>query len=212
MGNEKKPFRKHQVTRTCVRVFSNYQSYKAYLASDFSCRCGYCDMPDYLTDVPFEIDHFIPRSIFSGKNDELLTKYSNLVYCCPRCNKSKSDQFDGNDLSDNPRFYDPGSVDVNKHFFRDKAGRICSDDTKGRLEIVYLSLYDPYYSLMFVLDNINELLSEAKAQLFVEVDQKRITFLTETIRRLSALFLNYKSVLRAMNKGRKASSFVLRLQ
>ncbi len=55
---------------------------RAYLLEKFQHRCAYCQV----TDVPFEIDHQVPRSR-GGSN-----RASNLVLSCHPCNEAKGNQ------------------------------------------------------------------------------------------------------------------------
>ncbi len=55
---------------------------RAYLLVKYEYRCAYCQV----TDVPFEIDHQVPRSR-GGSN-----RASNLVLCCHDCNVAKADR------------------------------------------------------------------------------------------------------------------------
>ncbi len=55
---------------------------RAYLLEKFQHRCAYCQV----TDVPFEIDHQVPRSR-GGSN-----RASNLVLACHDCNEAKGNQ------------------------------------------------------------------------------------------------------------------------
>ncbi len=55
---------------------------RAYLLEKFQHRCTYCQM----TDVPFEIDHQVPRSRGGSK------RASNLVLSCHDCNVAKGNQ------------------------------------------------------------------------------------------------------------------------
>lgn len=115
-------FRQHQIRRSCDCEFQDYHSYLPYLKNDFSCRCNYCNIhEETLGTASFQIDHFIPQKSFKGKQDQLLTQYNNLVLACPKCNRAKSDQFQG-DVSkskiENALFYNPDYTDYNDIFYR----------------------------------------------------------------------------------------------
>ena len=53
-------FRYNSPARTCVKIYTNYRSFKQYLAADFNSRCGYTDCPDFWFGGKnnFHIDHF----------------------------------------------------------------------------------------------------------------------------------------------------------
>jgi hypothetical protein len=107
--------------------------------------------------VPFEIDHFIPKHSFKGKNDALMTKYENLMYSCKKCNRAKWNQFKGDVFSSdcsNELFYDPTKVDYNTVFYRDEYGAISSDDPKGRDMISRLRLYRTLHILAWLCEEL----------------------------------------------------------
>jgi 5-methylcytosine-specific restriction endonuclease McrA len=51
---------------------------------NFSNRCAYCQTPEELTAVTFEIEHIIPR-VAGGD-----TTAENLCLACPTCNRHKA--------------------------------------------------------------------------------------------------------------------------
>ena len=122
-----KPFRNFIPNRTCTKKYSNYTSYKPHLRSDFGRRCGYCNDTDALCGGVrgFHIDHFRPQAPFSHLKNE----YSNLVYACPYCNGSKSNDWPSGDeniavLSDGSGYLDPCNIDFDQHFERYDHGHI----------------------------------------------------------------------------------------
>ena len=60
--------------------------------SHFAGRCAYCQTPEELTVVIFEIEHIIPRSA-DGQ-----TTFHNLCLACPTCNRYKSNRQTAPDL------------------------------------------------------------------------------------------------------------------
>jgi hypothetical protein len=54
-------------------------------------RCEYCRAPEAIFNLPFEVEHIVPRSK-SGRDDE-----SNWALACRSCNLYKSDQLEGLD-------------------------------------------------------------------------------------------------------------------
>lgn len=155
-------FRQHTIQRTCEKTYKIVQSYKPHLQRDFSQRCCYCNLwYDTLGIIPFEIDHFIPKSEFEGKRDDLDTLYRNLMLACPKCNRAKSNQFMG-DINapqiENELFYNPDTVDYNQIFYRDELGRIASDDPKGQDMINRLKLYRMIHSYAWVLERLGRLI------------------------------------------------------
>jgi hypothetical protein len=71
--------------------YTNYRSYKPWLRDEHLYRCVYClGREQWSQDGAggFGADHFEPKS--SAPHRE--TEYTNLCYCCSRCNSRKSDQ------------------------------------------------------------------------------------------------------------------------
>ena len=150
-------FKEHTIQRTCKIKYTNYTNYKAYLRKDFSNRCAYCNLHDEAITTPFEIDHYIPKTAFESSRPELKTDYDNLVYSCKKCNRAKSNKFEG-DINqtplDNNLFYNPSVVDYNTIFFRDEYGFISSADTKGKNMIKLLRLHRPIHNLAWFCERL----------------------------------------------------------
>lgn len=148
-----------KIIRTSQKSFRDYSSFESDLRNDFHNRCGYCGSSHDVIQT-FEIDHFIPRAQFEGRDDSLANKYSNLVYCCRKCNRTKSDKHEeGQDKNkiENVLFYDPGSINYNDIFYRDRYGFIKSDDEKGKKTIANLKLYNPIYGIAWLIEEIGAL-------------------------------------------------------
>ena len=143
---------------------SDYHDYITELETDFHRRCAYCDLSKESITTPFEIDHFIPRSVLVeiDRND-LVNDYKNLVYSCKKCNRAKWNKcelsspnaFDIN-LTNNS-FFDPSQVDFNTIFFRDSIGNIKSSDAKGKKMIIEIGLTSPIHSLGWLIDQLSKL-------------------------------------------------------
>lgn len=162
-------FRNHQIKRTCNKEYKDYHSYLPYLLEDFSHHCCYCNISEKTLDISsFQIDHFIPQHAFKGVRDELLTQYNNLMLCCPKCNRTKSDLYDGDILSysvENDLFYNPDTVDYNSIFYRNELGGISSDDEKGKRIIQLLRLYRPLHNYAWVLEKLDAIITQLEAQI-----------------------------------------------
>ena len=162
-------FRSHTITRTCDKKYKDYHSYLPFLRNDFSNRCCYCNIhQDTLGTASFQIDHYIPKKHFEGKRDDLLTLYPNLILACPKCNRSKSDQFEGDLTSpilDNQLFYNPDIVDYNTKFYRNVLGGISSDDDKGKDMIKRLKLYRPIHNYAWVLEKLSSLIEQTNIKI-----------------------------------------------
>lgn len=147
-------FRDIPPSRKCTKTFSNYRSFKPFIAVDFNKKCGYTDCSDFWfggTNT-FHIDHFKPWK----KYPKLKTNYSNLVYCCSYVNILKSD--------DDGSYLDPCDVDYNAHFERDNNGNIIPKNTSSEAKYMYskLKLYLKRYQIIWKLDQL--LLSMKKLQ------------------------------------------------
>lgn len=171
-------FKKHTIVRKCNKKYSDYHRYKEYLKKDFQDRCAYCNMHDrWVMPLPFQIDHFIPRSEFekAGRKD-LENDYRNLMYSCPVCNRLKSDAFEG-EIPDheikNPLFYNPVEVDYNTVFTRDESGRTQSSDQMGRDMIKRLQLYRPTKQMAWFLDELNQVYDDIEKRMESESDDEK---------------------------------------
>lgn len=71
--------------------YLNYDSYKEWLRDEFEFRCVYCLRRERWAFVDeeavFGVDHIFAKSIKEYKHLEC--EYTNLVYCCNRCNAVK---------------------------------------------------------------------------------------------------------------------------
>lgn len=162
-------FRNHQIRRTCNKKYEDYHSYLPFLLEDFSRHCCYCNVSEKTLDVAsFQIDHFIPQHTFRGKRDELLTQYDNLMLSCPKCNRAKSDLYEGDISSpsiENNLFYNPNVVDYNSIFYRNELGGISSDDEKGKEMIKRLKLYRPLHNYAWVLERLDKIIVQLQYQI-----------------------------------------------
>lgn len=164
----KRKFREFLIERTCDKEYKQYQSYKAHLQKDFSCRCAYCNLLDSSVTTPFEVDHFIPRKTFQDVWPECDVLYDNLMYACKKCNQAKSSQYQG-DITQrkisNEFFYNPVDIDYGTIFYRNDAGGIDSDDELGLQMIEKLKLYRPIHNLAWICEMLNTTLDKLNAKL-----------------------------------------------
>lgn len=99
-------------------------------------KCMYCE--SQVSHVYFgDVEHIRPKA--QGKHPELMFEWSNLGYCCARCNNSKSDEFD-----DACPLIDPYSENPGEHLLafgpllRPKRG-----SERGALTIITVDLNRP---------------------------------------------------------------------
>lgn len=170
-------FRTHQICRNCSKKYKDYHDYKPYLLEDFAHRCCYCNLhEDTIGVILFQIDHFIPRKEFEGKRDELKIRYDNLMLACPKCNRAKSDQYEGDIYAseiENRLFYNPDQVDYNLIFYRDELGGIASDDPKGQAMIDRLKLYRPIHNYAWILEKYDSLIKRLDKLIESATGQKK---------------------------------------
>ncbi|WP_302631371.1 HNH endonuclease [uncultured Clostridium sp.] len=110
--------------RDGVKARSTHTGFKKILQEDFKYICGYCGKDSKLFKEDYQIDHFIPKSIYpEGKGD-----YYNLVYSCRKCNRNKWDKWPTGNVSKshdgNVGFVDPVLPEYDKHLKRDINGKI----------------------------------------------------------------------------------------
>lgn len=165
-------FRNTPPKRNCTKVYTDYRSYKPFLAEDFNHRCGYTDCSDHWFGgvSNFHIDHFKPWK----KYPHLKSVYSNLVYCCSFVNILKSD--------DEGMYLDPCNVDYNSYFERDTQGKIIPKNTSNEAQYMYskLKLYLIRYQIIWKLDQ----LSSSMKQLQVAINEPKNSFIKQDLKNL----------------------------
>ncbi len=92
-----------------------------------------------------EVDHFRPKG--RPESAHLRLAWTNLYYCCRRCNHHKSSKWpNADELEQGLRFVDPCEEDPDEHFrlTRDKSGnedgKIASKTSSGRYSIAKIRL------------------------------------------------------------------------
>lgn len=152
-------FRGYIPKRSNPKEKPNYQDYKEILRTDFGNRCGYCnDRPIGL--APYEIDHFVPQKLPTGSKSSLPpNQYSNLVFACKSCNRSKSNKWPTNDEkihnSNNKGFIDPCDSEYDKHFARDNKGNIIHTTKLGEWIYYALKFHKPQHQVLWLLEQID---------------------------------------------------------
>lgn len=125
------------VKRTDVSAKCDYHAYREELRQDFWYSCAYCSTTEIESEAQsFEIDHYLPTS----KNPELTTEYSNLMWCCERCNSLKGGFYPGKDaLPGHCRFIKVDEEDPRDHL-EPKGVRVEPKTDTGKFNEVYLDL------------------------------------------------------------------------
>ncbi len=89
-------------------------------------RCGYCDTSEVDVGAELEVDHYHPRS--KGGSDN----FSNLVYCCPACNRFKGNYWNP---SSPRRVLHPHRDNHSEHFREGEDGLLIPLTETGRFHI-----------------------------------------------------------------------------
>lgn len=170
-------FQKHKIRRDCGKKYDDYHNYLPYLQRDFAHRCCYCNLhEDTIGTISFQIDHFIPQKHFGTTRRELRNQYNNLMLACPKCNRAKSDQYEGDITSleiENRLFYNPDKVDYNEIFYRNELGGISSDDPKGQDMINRLKLYRVMHNYAWILEKLDDLLERIDKQIVTATGERK---------------------------------------
>ena len=144
--------RRKRPRRTCDEKHANYRSYKEALNKDFNGRCGYCDITEHVIGKVFQIDHFAPKDKFG----DLETEYSNLVYACPSCNRSKWNDWPMTTHSpshDGSKGYvDPCNEEYDEHLERTGCGTIVGKTPVGVYMRHKLKLHALKHKYLWLLD------------------------------------------------------------
>jgi 5-methylcytosine-specific restriction endonuclease McrA len=106
----------------------NWSDHKVDLQTDFYFHCGYCGSYDGFRHTYYEVDHFVPKSLFEKNNIITYCQYDNLVYSCKFCNNKKHAKWPSNDETihnvNNEGFVDPCNADYDNHLKRTEKGSI----------------------------------------------------------------------------------------
>lgn len=106
----------------------NWSDHKPDLKIDFYEHCGYCGSFDGFRHTYFEVDHFVPKSLFEKTGIIDYCQYDNLVYSCKFCNNIKLSKWPSNDEKianvNNEGFVDPCEPEYDKHLYRTNKGSI----------------------------------------------------------------------------------------
>ncbi|HLK61158.1 MAG TPA: HNH endonuclease signature motif containing protein, partial [Chthonomonadaceae bacterium] len=106
----------------------------------FQGRCAYCQSPQALMNVTFEVDHIIPEK------EGGLTLQDNLAFSCPLCNGSKRAQTRGHDpvTGKEVPLYHPRRQNWSRHFcWAEDLYTIGGRTQSGRATVEALQLNNP---------------------------------------------------------------------
>lgn len=154
----------------------NWSEHKPDLKQDFHACCGYCGSYDGFRHTYFEVDHFVPKSLFEKSNRITYCQYDNLVYSCKFCNNNKSSKWPTKDETkhheNNEGFIDPCDPTYDDHLYRTKDGGIGWKTELGKWMAVKAFKFDERSSSIKVLWNLNrirQLINDLVDQLNLEV-------------------------------------------
>lgn len=153
--------------RRGITELKNYREAKENLIDDFSNLCGYCGKNGKIMHENFHIDHFVPRSLDAGREND----YYNLVLACPKCNLAKSNKWpteDKNRSNDGTvGFVDPATDEFDVHMERSIDGYVVGKTVLGKNMCRLLNLHirrtDLYWKISEILRQQTEM-----EKLFVE--------------------------------------------
>lgn len=108
-------------------------------------QCAYCQSPERLMGVSFEVDHIIPRNA-KGK-----TTAANLCLSCPTCNRHKASRISARDPISrrSVRLFHPNQDNWVEHFaWSDDGSQIIGLTPTGRATIEALHFNRPAMMLL----------------------------------------------------------------
>ncbi|MCT4237808.1 HNH endonuclease [Elizabethkingia anophelis] len=128
------PIRRANPTKNPIG--NNWSEHKPDLREDFHKHCAYCGSYDGYSHTWFEVDHFVPKSLFTKQKNIGLCQYDNLVYSCKFCNNIKLSKWPSNDetipILNNKGFANPCSTDYDTHLYRTNNGSIRGKTVVGK--------------------------------------------------------------------------------
>lgn len=140
---------------------NNWSEHKPDLREDFHKHCAYCGSYDGFSHTWFEVDHYVPKSLFTIKGNIELCQYDNLVYSCKFCNNVKLSKWPSKDetipIIDDMGFVNPCSVDYDTHLYRTASGSIRWQTDLGKWMVEIGFKFDERDYCVKLLWNLNQL-------------------------------------------------------
>ncbi|MBT3168233.1 MAG: HNH endonuclease [Candidatus Cloacimonetes bacterium] len=152
---------KRRSTPTKNPTGKRWSEHKPDLKEDFNSCCGYCGSFDGFRHTYFEVDHFIPKSLFEKNGNIEYCQYDNLIYSCKFCNNKKGKLWPSQD-ENVPIINDEGFIDVceaeyEKHLYRTSRGSIMWNTPLGKWMATKAFKFDERERSIIILWNLNEL-------------------------------------------------------
>jgi len=162
-----------------------WSEHKPDLREDFHKHCGYCGSFDGFSHTWFEVDHFVPKSLFKKTGNIGLCQYDNLVYSCKFCNNVKLNKWPSNDETlpnlNNKGFVNPCNVDYDTHVYRTTKGSIRWKTNLGKWMVEVGFKFDERdyaIKLLWELNNLRKIIEalmlEANKHLTISNEHKVI--------------------------------------
>lgn len=149
-----------RLTPTKSPIGEKWSEHKPDLQEDFNFHCGYCGSYDGYRHTYFEVDHFIPKSLFKIKGRIGLCQYDNLVYSCKFCNNKKLSQWPSKDetiaVINDQGFIDPCDPHYDSHLYRTKDGGIMWRTPLGKWMATEAFKFDERSSSIKLLWELNQ--------------------------------------------------------
>ncbi len=156
---EKLPVRRTVTTKQPTG--RDWSEHKPDLQEDFHGCCGYCGSYDGFRHTYFEVDHFIPKSLFEIKGLISYCQYDNLTYSCKFCNNKKGSLWPSHDETihnvNDEGFVDACSIQYENHFYRTSSGSIMWKTELGKWMATKAFRFDEREKSISLLWNLNEL-------------------------------------------------------
>ncbi len=175
---------------------NNWSEHKDDLRMDFHKHCAYCGSYDGFSHTWFEVDHFVPKSLFVKTGNIGLCQYDNLVYSCKFCNNVKLSKWPSNDetipIIDDKGFVNPCSVDYDTHLYRTDSGSIRWQTALGKWMVEVGFKFDERDYCIKLLWNLNQLRKSIDTLVFEakKYDSKSNEY-NEIISKAEGFALNY---------------------
>lgn len=138
-----------------------WSEHKPDLREDFHMHCAYCGSFDGFSHTWFEVDHFIPKALFTKTAKIGLCQYSNLVYSCKFCNNIKSSKWPSGDETisfvNDMGFVDPELEVYDAHLYRTDSGSIRWQTELGKWMVEVGFKFDERDYCVKLLWNLNQL-------------------------------------------------------
>ncbi len=156
---EKLPIRRTKTTNQPSN--RDWSEHKPDLKEDFNSCCGYCDSYDGFRHTYFEVDHFVPKSLFEISGNIEYCQYDNLTYSCKYCNNKKGSLWPSKDETiphiNDEGFIDACSPEYEDHLYRTSSGSIMWSTPLGKWMATKAFRFDEREKSIIVLWNLNEI-------------------------------------------------------